>query len=100
MKIVVVGEQDFCEVFSFLGIEGIAVDDSQTLIEVLRERLSEKDTLFLISEFLYSSVSKQVEELKSESREAIVIEIPSPRSKGEEKFDLRKMLFSISGVKF
>lgn len=99
MQIKIVGEEDFCEVFSFLGVETFMVQDVASLLEIL-EAQAQSNSIILVSDSIYSLATERIEALKSKMRNSVIIDIPSPSSREKIEFDMRKVLYSISGVKF
>ena len=98
MRILVLGEKEFCEVFSFMGVDILEIKNKQEVVPVLEEHL-DKDYLLLLSHTFYDELKQDIEEMKVKSRRAVILELPSLDGKSEEDFDVKKLLQAVSGVK-
>jgi len=98
MKILVLGEKEFCEVFSFMGVDTLEIENKQEVVPVLEKHL-DKDYLLLLSHTFYDELKQDIEEMKIKSRRAVILELPSLSGKAEEEFDVKKLLQAVSGVK-
>lgn len=98
MKILVLGEKEFCEVFSFMGVETLEVKTKNEIIPILEEKIY-KDYLILVSYTFYKELKEEIEELKLKSSRAVILELPTLKGEVEEEFDVKKLLQVVSGVK-
>ena len=98
MKILVVGEREFCEVFSFMGVDTVEVKNKEEVVALVDEYL-DRDYLILISYTFYKEAKDKVEEAKLKSPRAVILELPTFSQKTEEAFDVKRMLQTLSGVK-
>ncbi len=98
MKILVLGEKEFCEVFSFMGVDTLEIKDKQEVVPVLEKHL-DKDYLLLLSYTFYKELKHDVEEMKIKSPRAVILELPALSGEVEEEFDVKKLLQAVSGVK-
>jgi len=98
MKIIVLGEKDFCEVFSFMGVETLVLTNKEEVMPSV-DKYIDKDYLILISYTFYKELRNSIEEVKLKSKRAVILELPSPSQKPEEEFDIKRMLQAVSGVK-
>ncbi len=98
MKILALGEKEFCEVFSFMGVDTIIINDKEEVISLIDEYL-DKDYLILVSYTFYREAKEKIEEAKLKSPRAVILELPSFSYRSEEEFDVKKMLQVLSGVK-
>jgi len=98
MKILVLGEKEFCEVFSFMGVDTLEIEDKQEVVPVLEEHL-DKDYLLLLSHTFYEELKQDIEEMKIKSRRAVILELPALSGESEEEFNVKKLLQAVSGVK-
>lgn len=98
MKILVLGEKEFCEVFSFMGVDILEIKDKQEVLPALEKHL-DKDYLLLISHTFYDELKQDIEEMKIKSRRAVILELPALSGEVEEEFDVKKLLQAVSGVK-
>jgi len=99
MKILVLGEKEFCEVFSFMGVETIEITDKEEVMPLVNKYV-DKDYLMLISYTFYKELKSSIEEVKLKSKKAVILELPGISQKAaEEEFDVKKLLQAVSGVK-
>ena len=98
MKILVLGEKEFCEVFSFMGVETLVLTNKEEVMPSV-DKYIDKDYLILISYTFYKKLRNSIEEVKLKSKRAVILELPSPSQKPEEEFDIKRMLQTVSGVK-
>jgi len=99
MKILVLGEKEFCEVFSFMGVETIEIVDKEEVMPLVNEHI-DKDYLILISYAFYKELKSSIEEVKLKSKRAVILELPSiSQESAEEEFDVKRLLQTVSGVK-
>ena len=99
MKILVLGEKEFCEVFSFMGVETIEIVDKEEVMPLVNEHI-DKDYLILISYAFYKELKSSIEEVKLKSKRAVILELPSiSQESAEEEFDVKGLLQAVSGVK-
>jgi len=98
MKILVLGEKEFCEVFSFMGVDTLEIQDKQEVVSVLEKHL-DKDYLILLSFTFYEELKQDIEDMKIKSPKAVILELPNLSGEAEEEFDVKKLLQAVSGVK-
>ena len=98
MKILVLGEKEFCEVFSFMGVDTLEIKDKREVIPALEKHL-DKDYLLLLSYTFYKELKQDIEEMKIKSPRAVILELPALSGEVEEEFDVKKLLQAVSGVK-
>ena len=98
MKILALGEKEFCEVFSFMGVDTVEINSKEEITSLIDEYLN-KDYLILISYTFYREAKEKIEEAKLKSSRAVILELPSFSYRPEEEFDVKKMLQALSGVK-
>jgi len=99
MKILVLGEKEFCEVFSFMGVETLVLTNKEEVMPVVDEHM-DKDYLILISYTFYKEFKDSIEEAKLKSPKAVILELPAlSQETTQEEFDVKRLLQAVSGVK-
>lgn len=98
MKALALGEKEFCEVFSFMGVDILEIKDKQQILPVL-EKYLDKDYLILLSYTFYKEFKQDIEEMKIKAPKAVILELPALEGEVEEEFDIKKVLQTVSGVK-
>jgi len=99
MKILVLGEKEFCQVFSFMGVETHEVSNKEEIMPLINSHI-DKDYLILISYTFYKEFKAEIEEAKLKSKRAVILELPSfLEETTREVFDVKKLLQAVSGVK-
>ena len=99
MNILALGEEEFCDVFSFMGVETVVLKDKEEVMPLIDKHI-DKDYLILVSYSFYKELKSSIEEAKLKSKKAVILELPGISQKAEgEEFDIRKLLQAVSGVK-
>jgi len=98
MQILVLGEKEFCEVFSFMGVDTLEIKDKEEVVPILEKHL-DKGYLLLLSYTFYEELKQDIEEMKIKSPKAVILELPSLSGEVEEEFDVKKLLQAVSGIK-
>jgi len=99
MRILALGEKEFCEVFSFMGVETVVIRDKEEVMPLINLYL-DKDYLILVSYSFYKESKEGIEEAKLKSKKAVLLELPAPSGVvEEEEFDVKKLLQVVSVVK-
>ncbi|OQX86615.1 MAG: hypothetical protein B6D55_05660 [Candidatus Omnitrophica bacterium 4484_70.2] len=99
MRIVGVGEEEFCKIFKFLGADTFTSEDPKKILEYLYQQIK-KDALILLSSKISTLIEEELKEIKTTEKGAVIMELPSPSVEEYEEFDAKKVLYSVLGMKF
>ena len=98
MKVVAVGKRPFVTAFRLVGVEGLEVDTSESMLRSVDRLYKKEDVgLILLSSDLASSIGSKLAEYRKKKAVPLVYSIVAPGAKAEEA-EYSKVLRAMLGV--
>ena len=100
MSYFVIGDEDTVLGLRYAGVQGAVVDDAQKAREVFnRVCTSKRYNLVLLTEALAETIREDVNRIRFEVQEPLVVEIPGPEGPSPRRPDLLKLIQEAVGIR-
>lgn len=100
MKVHVIGHPEAVQGFALVGILGQPATNAEEANAALDIALQIADVgIILVTDGVAAMIQERINDLKYQSEIPLVVEIPGPKSKGNQQESLNKMIEHAIGIK-
>jgi vacuolar-type H+-ATPase subunit F/Vma7 len=100
MKYLVIGDEDTVLGFRYAGIEGTVVGTAEEAKEAFASAVKSPTVgIIIINDAIAESIRPDINKVRFEAKEPLIVEIPGPGGPAVERMSLIKMIHQAVGIR-